>query len=75
MNTCQATVFQHAHAHTHKSESTFQGVRTGKKLLLWLMKTERGLVNPLAIGLGGLHMMIHFSERMISTYTPKSTRL
>lgn len=74
MNTCQATVFQHAraHAHTHKSECTFQEVRTGKKLLSWLTKTERGVVSPLAIG---LHMMIHFSERMMSTYTPKPTKL
>lgn len=29
------------HTHITKSESAFQGLRTGKKLLLLLMKTER----------------------------------
>lgn len=62
--------------YTHtKSESAFQGLRTVKKLLLLLMKTERKLVNTLAIGLGELHMLIHFSDSVLSTYPPQSTRL
>lgn len=62
------------HAYT-KSESAFQRLGIVKKLLLLLIKRGRKLFNALAIGLGGIHVLIHFSDRVLSTYPPKSTRL
>lgn len=74
MNMCHVTVLLRAHT-LSKCESAFQGPRTDKKLFFLLMKAERGLVNSLARSLGGLHVLIHFSDSVLSIFLTKSTRL
>lgn len=76
MNTCQVTVFQHAHAHTHnKKWICFSGTWDWQKAAFVADENRERIDQPLAIGLGGLHTPIHFSDSALSTHTPKSTRL